>query len=69
MYNVCMIRINLYITKTQQDALKYLNEQDGLSISEHIRRAIDRYIPAGKYGPDNTVVIDLSKIKTEGAKQ
>lgn len=36
-----MIRINIYITKKQKEALEALN---GLSLSEHIRRAIDEYL-------------------------
>lgn len=38
-----MLKINLYITKRQYEKLKSLT-QDGLSISEHIRRAIDLYL-------------------------
>lgn len=41
MYNIHMIRINLYLTEKQINALKSLN---GLSVSEHIRRAIDEYL-------------------------
>lgn len=41
MYNVCMIRINIYITQKQKQALEELN---GLTLSEHIRRAIDEYL-------------------------
>jgi len=41
MYNECMKRINLYVTLKQWKFLKDLN---GLSLSEHIRRAIDEYI-------------------------
>ena len=36
-------RINLYITKKQLLALRSVAD-DGLSVSEHIRRAIDLYI-------------------------
>jgi len=36
-----MKRINIYITKKQYKLLKELNE---LSLSEHIRRAIDEYL-------------------------
>lgn len=43
MYNICMIRINIYITKNQMEALRKL-AQNGLSLSEHIRRAIDEYL-------------------------
>lgn len=38
-----MVRINIYITKGQVAQLKKLAE-NGLSISEHIRRAIDLYL-------------------------
>ena len=41
MYNIRMIRINIYITQKQREALEALNQ---LSLSEHIRRAIDEYI-------------------------
>jgi len=37
-----MIRINVYITKKQREVLKELS-QNGLTLSEHIRRAIDEY--------------------------
>lgn len=40
-YNSRMIRVDIYITKKQREALKALNE---LSLSEHIRRAIDEYL-------------------------
>lgn len=43
MYNICMIRLNLYITKNQYEQLKKL-ASNGLKISEHIRRAIDEYL-------------------------
>jgi aminopeptidase N len=36
-----MKRINIYITQKQKEALEALNE---LSLSEHIRRAIDEYL-------------------------
>lgn len=36
-----MKRINIYITLKQYEFLKGLN---GLSLSEHIRRAIDEYV-------------------------
>jgi hypothetical protein len=36
-----MIKISFYITKKQKKALEDLNE---LSLSEHIRRAIDEYL-------------------------
>lgn len=45
MYNLRMIRINIYITKKQKEALEALNE---LSLAEHIRRAIDLYLKSLK---------------------
>lgn len=42
-----MIRINIYITKNQMEALRRL-AQNGLSLSEHIRRAIDEYLAKHK---------------------
>lgn len=36
-----MIKISIYITKKQKEALEALND---LSLSEHIRRAIDEYL-------------------------
>ena len=52
MYNVCMKRISVYLTKAQIDFLKNhhkLNpELDNLTLSEHIRRAIDEYIEKKK---------------------
>lgn len=38
-----MIKINLYITKKQYQALKRL-AVNGIKLSEHIRRAIDEYL-------------------------
>jgi hypothetical protein len=40
-----MIKISMYITKKQKKALEALNE---LSLSEHIRRAIDLYLKSLK---------------------
>lgn len=39
-----MIRINLYITKNQIEFLRNLATKTGLTLSEHIRRAIDLYL-------------------------
>lgn len=39
--SVKMKRVNIYLKKSQA---KFLNEFNGLSISEHVRRAIDQYI-------------------------
>lgn len=49
MYNVCMIRINIYITQKQKQALEELN---GLTLSEHIRRAIDEYLAKLRKGKE-----------------
>lgn len=40
MYNVCMERINVYLTSEQIFFLKSLNGH----LSEHLRRAIDDYM-------------------------
>ncbi|HED03953.1 MAG TPA: ribbon-helix-helix domain-containing protein [Candidatus Fraserbacteria bacterium] len=39
-----MRRVNWTITEGQHRALKKLSQQTGLSISELVRRAIDKYI-------------------------
>ena len=36
-----MTRVNLYLKKTQ---IKFLKNFNGLSVSEHVRRALDQYI-------------------------
>ena len=41
MYNILMERINLYITNAQ---LTYLRLLSDMTVSEHIRRAINEYI-------------------------
>jgi hypothetical protein len=38
-----MIRTNVYVTKKQYETLKKL-AREGLSMAEHIRRAIDLYL-------------------------
>ena len=43
-YNQAMRRVNWTITEGQHRALKRLSQQTGLSISELVRRAIDKYI-------------------------
>ena len=42
-YTIDMKRLNLYITIKQYEALRKL-AQNGLKVSEHIRRAIDEYL-------------------------
>lgn len=39
-----MIRRVFYITKVQFDKLLALSEETGLSLPEHVRRAIDDYL-------------------------
>jgi hypothetical protein len=39
-----MIRRQLYLTETQVETMKFLAEQDGVKISEIIRRALDFYL-------------------------
>lgn len=50
-----MIRKNFYITKEQGDFLK---KQKDLTVSEHIRRALDEYIEKKK---SSTAVTSPSK--------
>jgi hypothetical protein len=39
-----MIRINTHLTEIQLKILRQLAEKTGLSVAEHIRRAIDEYL-------------------------
>ncbi len=39
-----MKRVNLYLPCVQINQLKRLRQQTGLSVSEHVRRAIDYYL-------------------------
>ena len=39
-----MNRHNFYLPKQQMEALKALSKETGLSMSEHMRRAIDDYL-------------------------
>ena len=39
-----MKRVNYYLSENQLDKLKKLSNKTGLSVSEHIRRAIDLYL-------------------------
>jgi predicted DNA-binding protein len=43
-----MKRVNYYITVIQLNKLKMLSNDTGLSVSEHIRRAIDLYLEETK---------------------
>lgn len=47
-----MIRINIYILKEQYEALKKLTTSR-VSLSEHIRRAIDEYLQKHKKDADS----------------
>jgi hypothetical protein len=53
-----MIRKNFYLTKEQSDFLK---KQKDLTVSEHIRRALDEYIATKKR---STAVTSPSSRKT-----
>lgn len=44
MYNGCMIRTNVYLTRPEHEALQARSERSGLSVAEIIRRAIDQYL-------------------------
>lgn len=39
-----MIRTQIYLTEPERSKLKILSEQNGMTISEIIRRAIDAYL-------------------------
>ncbi len=39
-----MVKLDIYITKKQKAILEALRKREGLSLAEHIRRAIDNYI-------------------------
>jgi len=41
-----MKRVNYYLTEMQLKKLKEISDDTGLSVSEHIRRAIDFYMEA-----------------------
>lgn len=43
-----MKRVNFYLTEFQLDELRYLSEWTDLTVSEHIRRAIDLYLEETK---------------------
>lgn len=48
MYDLPMIRINIFLPERVVAALKALSEKTGLSYAEHIRRAIDAYLKKEK---------------------
>ena len=39
-----MIKVNYNLSRQQLDKLKILNKETGITISEHIRRAVDAYL-------------------------
>jgi hypothetical protein len=41
-------RLDFYLTETQVEKMKALSEKTGLSVSEHMRRAIDEYLDRQK---------------------
>lgn len=48
-----MKRINIHLTEKQLKILNKQKEYDGLSVAEHVRRAIDKYIEELKAKYDN----------------
>ena len=48
MYDLHMIRVNIFLPERVVAALKALSEKTGLSYAEHIRRAIDAYLKKEK---------------------
>jgi len=57
-----MLRKNFYITKEQIDFLK---KDSGLTVSEHIRRALDEYITRKK-NQSSTTSPSISRKEWEG---
>lgn len=47
-YNVRMKRLNFFLPEQVIEALQALSEKTGLTVSEHIRRAIDAYLKKNK---------------------
>jgi hypothetical protein len=45
-YNICMKRINCYLTEQEIKELQAISRESGLSFAELIRRAIDKWIEA-----------------------
>lgn len=43
-YIRCMIRTNTYLSNPSVFHLKELAGQTGISVSEHVRRAVDQYL-------------------------
>lgn len=40
-HNMSMVKLNLYITKPQREALERLSKKTGLSVAELVRRFVD----------------------------
>ncbi len=59
-----MRRVNWTITEQQHHALKKLSQQTGLSISELVRRALDKYI--GLLG-EHSEQLDQSQLTSGGS--
>lgn len=47
-YNVCMKRLNFFLPEQVIHALQALSDRTGITVSEHIRRAIDAYLKKNK---------------------
>jgi predicted DNA binding CopG/RHH family protein len=43
-YDLHMLRVNIFLPEPVVAALKALSEKTGMSYAEHIRRAIDAYL-------------------------
>jgi len=52
-YNMTMIRYAVHLTKVQLEKLQALRDRTGLSVAEHIRRAIDEYLNKHDQGPQD----------------
>lgn len=48
MYNGRMKKLNFYLPEQVAAALQALSDKTGLTVSEHIRRAIDAYLKKNK---------------------
>lgn len=45
MYDVCMVRVSMFLSP---DQYKFLKSLTNITLSEHVRRAIDEYIERRK---------------------
>ena len=48
MYSVCMVRVDLYLTRNEIDRLKAISKETGITMSELIRRILDEWIVKNK---------------------